>query len=152
MTKLFQGARAPRGRMGAGRLIAMMLAAAFLAPAALVIVPTTTAAILPPGPMPGYGDMDPNGVPHYFGPYPNYANSPVPKGAITAVTVEDFGENYTAPVVTIRDAWGTGAGATAIATVVDGVVTNITVTSGGHGYSAPEVIITDPTGTNASAT
>jgi FtsP/CotA-like multicopper oxidase with cupredoxin domain len=151
MTKLFQGARAPRGRMGAGRLLAIMLVAAFLAPAALVIVPTTTTAILPPGPMPGYGDMDPNGVPHYFGPYPNYANSPVPKGAITAVTVEDFGENYTAPVVTIRDAWGTGAGATAIATVVDGVVTNITVTSGGHGYSAPEVIITDPTGTNASA-
>jgi FtsP/CotA-like multicopper oxidase with cupredoxin domain len=28
--------------------------------------------------------LDPGGVPHYFGPYPNYANSPLPTTAVTA--------------------------------------------------------------------
>ena len=37
--------------------------------------------------------MDPGGIPHYFGPYPNWANSPMPMGSISAslsITEEDF--------------------------------------------------------------
>lgn len=95
---------------------------------------------------------DPGGVPHYFGPYANWAYSPLPTGAVTVVTVENGGSNYTAPTVTIDDVYGTGTGASATASVVGGVVTGILVTNGGSGYSAPVVTITDATGSRASAT
>ncbi|MDM7912816.1 MAG: hypothetical protein QUS09_06935, partial [Methanotrichaceae archaeon] len=100
----------------------------------------------------------PGATPHYFGPYPNYANSPMPKGAITSITLTSGGSGYTAPSVIISDAYGTGMGATATATVTDGVITGITLTSGGSGYTAPVVTITDtpapgtPGGTGAAAT
>lgn len=96
--------------------------------------------------------MDPGGTPHYFGPYPNYANSPLPTGAIASVTVESGGSGYTAPVVELYDLYGVGSGATATATVSGGIVTSVTITSGGSGYNAPKVSITDPTGTGAVAT
>jgi len=96
--------------------------------------------------------LDPGGVPHYFGPYPNYANSPLPTGAVSAITVENGGLGYTDPLVTIEDLYNTGTGATATATVVDGAIADITITNGGSGYSAPVVTITDPTGTGALAT
>ncbi|MBI5342483.1 MAG: hypothetical protein HZB63_04075 [Deltaproteobacteria bacterium] len=32
---------------------------------------------------PGWAQFDPGGVPHYFGPYPNWANSPMPKTVTT---------------------------------------------------------------------
>ena len=96
--------------------------------------------------------LDPGGIPHYFGPYPNYANSPLPKGAVRSITVIDGGTGYTAPVVEITDAYGTGTGATANATVVGGIVTAIKVKQGGSGYSAPVVTFTDATGTGAAAT
>ena len=97
--------------------------------------------------------MDPGGVPHYFGPFPNWANSPMPKGVIANITVDSGGLGYSAtPVVTIEDVYFTGSGATATATVTGGVITAITVTSPGTGYSAPVVIISDATGSGAAAT
>ncbi len=87
---------------------------------------------------------------HYFGPYPNYANSPLPMGPVAEVIVEEGGSGYSAPTVTISDAYGTGTGATASATVVGGVITGI-VFAGGTNYSDPVVTIEDSTGTGALA-
>jgi FtsP/CotA-like multicopper oxidase with cupredoxin domain len=116
-------------------------------------------------------------VPHYFGPNPNWAMSPLRlpnvaislddgggtgatadatvdpvSGAITAITVTNPGSGYTsAPTVGI-----TGLGADAAATAfVDysGVVNAVIVNPGGNGYTAPTVTIsgasatTDATGT-----
>ncbi len=100
--------------------------------------------------------MDPGGVPHYFGPFPNYANSPMPMGNISNITVTNGGTGYAAPVVTITDAYFTGSGATATAAVSLGAITNITITNPGINYTAPVVIITDATvgssGAEATAT
>jgi len=96
--------------------------------------------------------MVPGTVPHYFGPYANYANSPVPKGPITSITVDTKGSGYTLPTVTISDVWGTGSGALASAVLVSGMISEITITNGGTGYSAPIVTITDSTGSGATAT
>ena len=61
--------------------------------------------------------MDPGGVPHYFGPYPNWANSPMPMGSISNITIDNPGRFYTGnATVTITDAYFTGSGATATAT------------------------------------
>ncbi len=98
-------------------------------------------------------NMDPGGIPHYFGPYPNYANSPMPWGRITSITLENGGSGYSAtPTVTIADVYGTGFGATATASVTGGTITALTLTYPGMGYTAPYVIITDPTGVDAFAT
>ena len=95
---------------------------------------------------------DPGGIPHYFGPYANYANSPMPKGPVAVITVEDGGSGYSAtPTVTIDDVYGTGSGATATATVVGGVITAIGIDAGGSDYSAPIVTIEDATGEGAVA-
>ncbi len=91
-------------------------------------------------------------VPHYFGPFANYANSPLPTGAITELALESGGSGYTAPQVTIADVYGTGAGAIVTATIVNGVITNLTLVDGGSGYSAPLVVIQDATGSGAVAT
>ncbi len=96
--------------------------------------------------------LDPNGIPHYFGPFPNWANSPMPMGNISNITVDNGGHGYTAPVITLEDVYFTGFGATASATVIGGVITGITVTNPGANYTAPVVIITDATGSDASAT
>jgi FtsP/CotA-like multicopper oxidase with cupredoxin domain len=94
----------------------------------------------------------PGGVPHYFGPFGNWAYSPLPRGPVAVVTLTSGGTGYTVPLVTIDDVYGTGSGATATATVgVGGAITGITFT-GGTGYSAPIVTITDPTGIDATAT
>ena len=67
--------------------------------------------------------MDPGGIPHYFGPYPNWANSPMPMGNISNITVDNGGRFYTGnATVTITDAYFTGSGATAIANVVGDVI------------------------------
>jgi len=42
----------------------------------------TAAAIPAPGAIDG-----PGGIPHYFGPYGNWAFSPLPKGPVTSVTI-----------------------------------------------------------------
>ncbi len=104
-------------------------------------------AIVVPTPAPGE-------APHYFGPYPNYANSPMPKGTVTNVTIVDGGTGYFVPVVEIVDLYNTGSGATATATAdpVTGAITGVTITSGGTGYTAPVVYVsnaTAPQGANA---
>ncbi|MGC2063876.1 MAG: hypothetical protein WA610_12935 [Thermodesulfovibrionales bacterium] len=93
--------------------------------------------------------LDPGGVPHYFGPYGNWAYSPLPMGTITAITVDAPGAGYNAPLVTITDAYGSGTGAgvaTATVSLVDGSITGITGGLGGTNYIAPVVtIVDDPT-------
>ncbi|MHB9031873.1 MAG: hypothetical protein ACYC6L_02375 [Anaerolineae bacterium] len=92
---------------------------------------------------------------HYFGPYPNYANSPMPVGPITSLVVDAGGAGYTTPVAVISDVYGTGTGATADVIASGGVVTGFTITNAGTGYSAPVVTISDaavpPTGSGALA-
>ena len=102
--------------------------------------------------------MDNNStVPHYFGPYPNYAYTPLPKGPVTNITLDNGGNGYKDPIVTIQDVYGTGNGATANATLdpATGTITDIKLTDGGKNYTAPVVMITDSTnsqGTGAMAT
>lgn len=107
--------------------------------------------------------MDPTDetqVPHYFGPYPNWANSPFTlpdaqvvitgngtgaiaeatvgaNGAITGITVMNGGRGYSNAKV---DIVGSGSGATAKATIVKkGSVVEVTVNTPGTGYTAPTV-------------
>jgi parallel beta-helix repeat protein len=151
---------AGRRRKGIQKLVALLVVAAFMNSAVLAILVSTDKDIIydpvevgaiPPLPMPGYGSMHPGTVPHYFGPYANWANSPVPKGAITSLTLASGGTGYSSPTVSLMDAFGTGSGATATASVEDGVITGLNLTNGGSGYSAPVVIITDATGSGAAA-
>ncbi len=106
---------------------------------------------------PAMAQMDPGGIPHYFGPYPNWAYSPMPIGPVASITLDAVGSGYTAPVVTITDVYGAGIGATASVTFdpVSGAITSIVfdpLLNGGTGYTAPVVTITDPTGGGAAAT
>lgn len=92
-------------------------------------------------------------VPHYYGPYPNWALSPLPGFDIASITVDSGGAGYTNPVVTITDDAGFGSGATATATVDGtGTITSITVVTAGSGYVVPAVTITGGAGTGAAAT
>ncbi|MCJ7551347.1 MAG: multicopper oxidase domain-containing protein, partial [Anaerolineae bacterium] len=83
-------------------------------------------------------------VPHYFGPFPNWANSPFTLPDV-AVVIE------ASPLSTPTDPTPT---ATATATVnAIGEVTGFTITNPGFGYTSPPgVAITDAAGTNTSAT
>ncbi|NLV31241.1 MAG: multicopper oxidase domain-containing protein [Acidobacteria bacterium] len=98
------------------------------------------------------GIEGPGGVPHYFGPYGNWAFSPLPKGSIGSIAVDNGGSGYTGPTVEILDVYKTGTGASATAVLNGGVIESITVDAAGTGYTAPMVVITDPTGTGAEAT
>lgn len=111
------------------------------------------------GYLPGLAGMDPNlvemaqgEVTHYYGPFPNYANSPMPKGSIGSIVVDAQGSGYTAPTVSILDVYATGSGAAATAVILNGRITQINVTSPGANYTAPIVVIEDPTGVDAWAT
>jgi len=89
---------------------------------------------------------DPGGIPHYFGPYGNWAYSPLPKGPVAVVTLVDGGTGYNNPLVTIDDVYGTGSGAGGITATVGAngaVVLDLTAFVGGANYSAPVVIIED---------
>ena len=118
---------------------------------------------------------DESKVPHYFGPYPNWANSPLAlpdaqvvingnfttqakaeatvgaNGAITAITVTDGGSGYTQASIVIT---GSGTGATAKANIVKkGAVVDIKVAAGGSGYTAPTVkLLRGGAGAGAAAT
>jgi FtsP/CotA-like multicopper oxidase with cupredoxin domain len=96
---------------------------------------------------------DPGGIPHYFGPYGNWAFSPLPTGTLnTALTVDAGGTGYSAtPAITITDAYDATKLDSATATVVGGVITAIALTTPGTGYSAPVVTIADASGTGAAA-
>jgi FtsP/CotA-like multicopper oxidase with cupredoxin domain len=115
------------------------------------------------------GPTDETKVPHYFGPYPNWANSPFTSpnvsvaivgdgqgatasasvganGAVTGITITDPGRGYTAATVDIT---GAGSGASANASVnLSGSVTSVSVDAGGTGYTKPVVSFSG--GTNAS--
>jgi hypothetical protein len=68
------------------------------------------------------------------------------------VTILAGGTGYTAPVITIAGADGTGWYATATAVIQGGAIVAISVTASGYGYTPPlSVQITDPTGTGALA-
>ncbi|HEV2424235.1 MAG TPA: MBG domain-containing protein [Terriglobia bacterium] len=82
----------------------------------------------------------------------NWANSPLPTGSVTSLTLVEAGSGYTNPVVTITDlgnAGGTGATATATVdasgaiTGIKGAITGFTISSGGTNYYAPQVTIVD---------
>lgn len=97
------------------------------------------------------------GIPHYFGPYANYANSPAPLGRITSLTLDSGGAGYPADTaVTITDAWGTGSGATATIVNTGGILSSILLTNAGANYSAPIVsftsVLSPGVGTGAAAT
>ncbi|HYN72032.1 MAG TPA: hypothetical protein VES60_05975, partial [Nakamurella sp.] len=116
---------------------------------------------------------DESKVPHYFGPYPNWANSPqvlsdavveisggggtgaeatatvAPKtGAITGITVTSAGSGYTSsPTVAITSGVTPTATAAATAVLAEGVIEGIAVDEPGFGFAAPAVTIAggDPT-------
>jgi FtsP/CotA-like multicopper oxidase with cupredoxin domain len=114
-------------------------------------------------------NQGPGGIPHYFGPYGNWAFSPLPKGPVATVTLVDGGTGYTAPVVTIGDAYlppcpaPAGSPTPACYTPATfeftftpgGPITSLSLTDGGADYVAPVVTITDPdpaaTGATADA-
>jgi hypothetical protein len=139
--------------------VILMLVSLLLSGSVPTLRPTTALA------MPG-GPTDETKVPHYFGPYPNWANSPYTlsdvavtitdpgglgvgatavasigaNGAVTGITITNPGSGYTAATVDIT---GAGNGATATATVaLSGAVIGITVTASGTGYTAPTVTFT----------
>ncbi len=125
---------------------------------------------------------DASKIPHYFGPYPNWANSPLTavdanvqltdtcgagagsgatavasvdaSGAITRITVTSQGAGYTcAPDVSIQSTYGSGAAAHATFTASSGYVSSITLVNGGSNYFAPLVTIRgDGAGATADAT
>ena len=136
---------------------------------ALVAGSNVNVSALPAGPVDEAKPMpanptDETKVPHYFGPYPNWANSPfrLPNvtisldgaggtgataaadvdpqtGSLTAITVLTPGNGYTsAPTVTITSDFGSGAVAEAIVDY-SGTVTAVSVDVAGGGYSAPAV-------------
>ncbi len=106
------------------------------------------------------GPTDSSAVPHYFGPWPNWALSPLTlpdatveivgdgagaaatavvggNGAVTGVTITNPGSGYTTATVTIT---GAGTGATAEAVITNtGAVMAVTVDAGGSGYKEPTV-------------
>ena len=95
---------------------------------ALILGGSTNVTAMPMDP------TDETKVPHYFGPNPNWANSP-----------------FTLPDAEVVITSNSGSGAEAVATVgASGAITSITVTSGGRGYSSAQVQIVGP-GTGAAA-
>jgi len=105
-------------------------------------------------PQPQISPIDETVVPHFFGPFANYANSPMPRGPILDVTLDAGGAGYSQDTnVEIVDAYGTGSGAVASAIVdVNGVIAGITVVDPGVDYTAPIAVITDVSGSGAAAT
>ena len=101
----------------------------------MVLATTVFLVMMGPGFAMPMTPTDESKVPHYFGPYPNWALSPI------------TGSNATVEIT------GDGSGATATATVdpVTGAIASIDVTSPGHGYTIASVVITGGDGT-ASAT
>jgi len=134
------------------KILSFFIVTLFLSSTGVGLVMVADSTVAAPLPFLPTGAMDPGGVPHYFGPYANYANSPSPNGAITDIVVTNGGSGYSDPTVIIRDYWGTGLGASAMAIVSQGVIVDIQILSGGSGYTAPIVMITDPNGRDATAT
>jgi FtsP/CotA-like multicopper oxidase with cupredoxin domain len=93
-------------------------------------------------PLPGI--EGPGGIPHYFGPYGNWAFSPLPKGGVASVTILNGGIGYTNPIIVIDDAYGTGASFTIPTTQLAGVVQPPTLAVPvGSNISAPIATVVD---------
>ena len=116
-------------------------------------------------------------VPHYFGPYPNWANSPQaltnavvtlsggggtgaeavatvdPRtGAISAIEVTQPGSGYVTPPDVVITAPGiTPTPAAATATISTGVVTSVDVAEAGFGFTSPQVTFDGGNPTTAAA-
>ena len=139
----------------------------------LVIASTFLTSNSPAAAMPAKA-VDETKVPHYFGPYPNWANSPLTlpdatvtitgngsgasaeatvgaNGAITAITVTSPGSGYSNAKVDIT---GSGSGAMADAVIVKkGSVVAVTLDLPGSGYTAPKVTFSGGgSGSGAAAT
>ena len=101
------------------------------------------------------GTEGPGGIPHYFGPYGNWAYSPLPKGPVGCGHSRGRRHRVYDPTVTITDAYGTAS--TTAATVTATILSPTAPLpaspglTGGANYTAPVVTITDPTGTGALA-
>jgi FtsP/CotA-like multicopper oxidase with cupredoxin domain len=102
------------------------------------------------------GTEGPGGIPHYFGPYGNWAYSPLPKGPVVDIAIVDGGTGYNSPLVAIDDAYGTGESIT-ISSATPEVVFDLDPATGailavalpvagvGANFSAPiATIIDDP--------
>ncbi len=142
-----------------------LVTAGFLA----VPVAATSAAAAPPA-----SETDSSTVPHYFGPWPNWANSPftLPNasveivgdgsgataqaevdpttGGIASIAITSPGSGYSTATVQITGGDGNAVATAAIA--ADGVVTGAEVTAAGAGYSGFAVTIDGGAGTGATAT
>ena len=155
-----------RGTFGpAGRTVAALLGAVF---AVMMSGPVAAAAAGPLVAATPSSPTDESRVPHYFGPYPNWANSPQaladavvtlsngggtgaeatatvnPKtGGIDAITVTQPGSGYTTPPdVAVTAAGVTPTLAAATAAISTGVITSIAVDEPGFGFVAPVVTLT----------
>ncbi len=154
------------------KLAALVAAAALsvgLTAPATGLVQSVAAAPAPAAPA---SPVDQTKVPHYFGPYPNWANSPLTlpdaqvvitgngtgataeatvgaNGAVTGITLIDGGQGYSNVKVDIT---GSGTGAQASATIVKkGAVVSVAVNTPGSGYTAPTVSFSGNGGATASA-
>ncbi len=162
------------GRAVGRRSITATLAAAALVGALAVALPglTSTAAqaAKPTGP------TDPSKVPHYFGPWPNWALSQLTTptaaveitgsgtgatasanvdpltGGIATIDVTNAGSGYTGGATVTINGGDPGNAATATATVTtSGSVTGYTVGTAGSGYRSFDVTLTGGAGTGATA-
>ncbi|MGW5238243.1 multicopper oxidase domain-containing protein [Monashia sp. NPDC004114] len=101
--------------------------------AAMVMALSGQVAVVPAGPAaaaPPTSATDAAKVPHYFGPWPNWANSPLTLPT-AAVTISDGGA-------------GTGATAAAQVDPATGGISSIDVRAPGHDYTSPTVTISAP--------
>src|SRR5579864_524727 len=90
---------------------------------------------------------DPNNPPpnctDYFG-VANWANSPLPAGAITGFTIKAAGSGYSpSTVAIITDTTGTGATAPTFTMDATGGLATVTGTGGGANYIAPQITVVD---------
>ena len=126
---------------------------------AIFMIKMTQGEALPAGP------TDSAKVPHYFGPWTNWALSPLTlpdanvvingagtgaaatatvggNGAITGIAITNPGTGYAAGTTTVSIQSANGTGAAAAATVTNsGAVVGVTVNAAGSGYKAPVATI-----------
>ncbi|MHA3835484.1 multicopper oxidase domain-containing protein [Terrabacter sp. AAH1] len=133
------------------------------------VVPATVATALPAGP------TDESKVPHYFGPWPNWANSPLTlskaqvvingtgtgaaavaqvdpaTGRIKSIDVTAPGHDYDATTTTVTVTGGTTDATATAAVSTSGVVVGFTNVVGGAGYTAFSVVLSGGGGSSATA-
>jgi hypothetical protein len=99
---------------------------------------TPSSGFVPTGALPT--TADPGGAPHYFGPYGNWAYSPLPKGtlnaAITVDTTVAFSRSYLYRVKTVNGAGSSGyitLASAVVVPVIPAAPTNFRVVSARNG-------------------